>query len=284
MKDAYQEITDRMLQLVDSAGRWSPPWRSLGMDRPVNAITGNFYRGINVFMCWASSISNGYGSNRWASYNQWQALGAQVRKGERGTPIIFYKVIEGPTPDDNKLFARGSKVFNAEQVDGAPAVEAPPITTLSADQRLEALDRWLMDRSHVLRVQTSDSAHAYYQPALDTVYMPDFSLFHTPEHFYGTLFHEATHWTGHKSRLDRLANYIGEGRAKEELVAELGAAFLCAEFGIEQVTRDDHVSYIASWLKHLKNDKRCIVTAASQASKAVELLNAIQPAQQQLAA
>jgi antirestriction protein ArdC len=280
MHDLHQTMTDRILASVDEAGQWKPCWQGMTGGLPTNASTGKRYNGVNILSLWLS----GYGSNRWASYNQWQALGAQVRKGERGTPIIFYKVIEGPTPDDNKLFARGSKVFNAEQVDGAPAVEAPPITALSADQRLEALDRWLMDRSHVLRVQTSDSAHAYYQPALDTVYMPDFSLFHTPEHFYGTLFHEATHWTGHKSRLDRLANYIGEGRAKEELVAELGAAFLCAEFGIEQVTRDDHVSYIASWLKHLKNDKRCIVTAASQASKAVELLNAIQPAQQQLAA
>jgi antirestriction protein ArdC len=278
MNDLHQTMTDRILASVDEAGAWKPCWQGMTGGLPTNAATGKRYNGVNILSLWLS----GFGSNRWATYKQWETLGGQVRKGERGTPIIFYKVIE-KDGEANRMVLRGSYVFNAEQVDGAPAAEAAPLTLLSADQRLEALDRWLMDRSHVMRlVSREDEYAAYYQPAIDTIHMPPFEVFNTPEHYYSVLFHEATHWTGHKSRLDRLGTYVGEGRAFEELVAELGAAFLCAEHGIEQVTRDDHVSYIASWLKHLKNDKKFIVAAASQASAAVSFLDNIE--QERLAA
>lgn len=278
MHDLHQQMTDRILASLDDAGQWKPCWQGMTNGLPTNAVTSKRYQGVNILSLWLA----GYGDNRWASYNQWQSVGAQVKKGERGTPIIFYKVIEREDAD-NRLVLKGSRVFNAEQVEGAPALDVP-LGQLTPDQRLEALDRWLDERAYVLRVSTSADHRAFYQPALDTVYMPAFTQFDTPEHYYGTLFHEATHWTGHKSRLDRLGNYVGEGRAKEELVAELGAAFLCAEFGIETVTRDDHVSYIASWLKHLKGDKRFIAAAAAQASTAVNLLNSIQPQEERLAA
>jgi antirestriction protein ArdC len=280
MRDLHQTMTDRILASVDAAGQWKPCWRGMASGLPVNAVTGKKYRGVNVLSLWLS----GYSSNRWATFKQWQEAGAQVRKGERGTPIIFYKIIEGETREQDRPMARGSFVFNAAQVDGDTASETP-LAQLSPDQRLEALDRWLMEREHALRVVSNpDEFSAYYRPATDTIHMPDFTLFNTPEHYYSVLFHEATHWTGAKHRLDRLSNYRGEGRAREELVAELGAAFLCAEYGIENVTRDDHVNYIANWLEALKGDKRAIVTAASQASKAVELLNAIQPQHERMAA
>lgn len=272
MRDLHQTMTDRILASVDAAGQWKPCWQGMTSGLPVNALTGKKYRGVNVLSLWLS----GYGSNRWATFKQWQELGAQVRKGEKGTPIIFYKIIEGETREQDRPMARGSYVFNAAQVEGDQHNEAPPSAQLTADQRLEALDRWLLDRAHELCVEHGGGS-AFYRPASDTVHMPPFEVFNTPEHYYSVLFHEATHWTGAKHRLDRLGNYRGEGRAHEELIAELGAAFLAAEFGIETVTRDDHVSYIASWLQHLKNDKRAIVTAASAASKAVAWLEAIEP-------
>ena len=280
MRDLHQTMTDRILASVDDAGEWKPCWRGMTGALPVNAASGKRYQGVNILSLWLS----GYGSNRWATFKQWQDLGAQVRKGEKGTPIIFYKVIEGETREQDRPMIRGSFVFNAAQVEGDVASETPA-PQLSADQRLEALDRWLFDRAHEVKViSPAGNYAAYYQPASDLIHMPPFEAFNTPEHYYSVLFHEATHWTGAKHRLDRLGNYKGEGRAKEELVAELGAAFLCAEFGIEQVTREDHLSYIAEWLKVLKGDKRAIIAAASQASKAVALLDAIQPLDERLAA
>ncbi|MCE2841242.1 MAG: ssDNA-binding domain-containing protein [Novosphingobium sp.] len=277
MRDLHQTMTDRILASVDDAGQWKPCWHGMTGGLPVNAATGKRYNGVNILSLWLS----GYPGQRWATYKQWDALGAQVQKGERGTPIIFYKVIEGTEPGTDRLLLRSSFVFNEAQVEGAPVIVAP--ATLSADQRIEALDRWIMDREHEIKLEHGGGS-AFYRPSSDTIHMPDFGAFHTPEHYYAVLFHEATHWTGAKHRLDRLGNYAGEGRAVEELIAELGAAFLCAEFGIEQTTRDDHVSYIASWLSQLKGDKKFIVHAASHASKAVELLDAIQPQDERLAA
>lgn len=280
MKDIYAQMTDHIISSLDEAGQWKPCWRGSNSGLPINAKTGKKYQGVNVISLWLSP----YSSNRWASFKQWQDMGACVKKGERGTPIIFYKVLEGETREDDKLLTRGSYVFNAAQVEGDAKGEVS-LPQLSADQRLEALDRWLIEREHELKVVADEEQYsAFYRPATDTIHMPPFECFNTPEHYYGVLFHEATHWTGAKHRLDRLSNYKGEGWAREELVAELGAAFLCAEYGIENVTRDDHVNYIASWLEALKGDKRAIVTAASQASKAVELLEAIQPNEQKLAA
>lgn len=278
MRDLHETMTNRILASIDNAGQWRPCWHGISSGLPINAVTKKRYRGVNVLSLW----TEGYASNRWATFKQWQELGAQVRKGERGTPIIFYKVIEGETAKDDRLILRGSYVFNEAQVEGAPEVPVP--TMLSADQRLEALDRWLMDRSHAIQLETGGGS-AFYRPATDTIHMPPFEVFHTPEHYYSVLFHEATHWTGAKHRLDRLeARKEAGGVAFEELIAELGAAFLCAEFGIEQTTRNDHVNYIASWLEALRGDKRFIVQAASQASKAVEFLEAIQPQEERLAA
>lgn len=280
MRDLHQTMTDRILASVDAAGQWSPPWRGGSSPLPTNAVTGKRYKGVNILSLWVS----GYGAQRWASYKQWQEVGAQVKKGERGSPIIFYSVTEEKEGKPSRGFIRSSVVFNVAQVEGAPAVPQPVIN-LTPEQRLAALDAWLDARTHEIKlVSCEDDYAAYYRPASDTVHMPPFECFNTPEHYYSVLFHEATHWTGAKHRLDRLGNYQGEGRAKEELVAELGASFLAAAFGIENVTRDDHVNYIAAWLKHLKGDKRFIIEAASQASKAVDFLEAIQPAEQKLAA
>lgn len=277
MKDVYQTITDHILASVDDAGDWKPCWHGMMNAIPHNATSGHRYQGVNILTCWVMAIARGYTSQRWASYRQWQAAGAQVRKGERGTPIIFYKQLTSEDPDDDgRIFARASYVFNADQVDGDIAPE--PIPELDPAARIAAIDEWIERISNDAIIEHRDEGRAYYRPSQDMVVMPRFSHFHDAEHYYTVLFHELTHWTGAKHRLDRefAARDVDKATyAKEELVAELGAAFLAAEFGIEAKTRDDHTAYIASWLKALRNDKRLIVRAASLASKAADYLHQV---------
>lgn len=277
MKDVYQNITDHILAGVDNAGSWKPCWHGMMNGIPHNAISGHRYQGVNILTCWVMAMSRGFTSQRWATYRQWQAAGAQVRRGERGTPIIFYKQLNSEDPDDNgKIFARASYVFNADQVTGDPGVD--PIPELDPGQRIAAIDGWINRVTNEAMLDHRDEGRAYYRPSQDIVVMPRFEHFHSPEAYYAVLFHELTHWTGAKHRLDREFAARGadkETYAKEELVAELGAAFLAAEFGIESETRDDHTTYIASWLKALKNDKRLIVRAASLASKAADYLHGV---------
>lgn len=275
MKDIYQQMTDAIIGGIDEAGSWEPCWHGLNAGMPVNAASKRRYRGINILSCWVSARNRGYASQRWASFKQWQELGGRVRRGEKGTPIIFYSVKENEEKDERRAFIRSSYVFNAEQVEGIEAPEPAPLLDEAA--RIASCEAWLAERAHAFKLTHSDENRAYFHPASDTVNMPAFGLFHTGEHYYSTLFHELTHWTGVKSRLARsdLDTYQGESRAREELVAELGAAFLSAEHGITHVTRADHTSYIASWLKHLKNDKRAIVTAASLASAAADYLTGL---------
>lgn len=283
MKDIYQQMTDLIVSGVDEAGEWQPCWRGGNGGLPINASTGKRYRGVNILSCWVTAMCRGYSNQRWGTYRQWEALGAQVRRGEKGTPIVFYKILVDKE-DKERPMARGSYVFNADQVEGAPEIEADSAPELDQTQRIARLEHWLACRRHAFTLTHSEEQQAYYRPGTDSVNMPEFARFTDAEHYYSVLFHELTHWAGGKPRLNRSYNYANtQDRAREELVAELGAAFLCAEHRIETVTRDDHTSYIASWLKALKDDKRCIVTAASQASAAVDLLESL-AVEQKLAA
>ena len=291
--DVHQRVTDAIVTALENgAGDWSFPWRR-DSAMPVNAITKNQCHGVNVLMLWAAGVEHGWPS-RWASYKQWQSVAAQVRRGERGSMVVFYRTIDKRETDDNgrvktnddgtpktrRIFlARASTVFNAEQVDGyeAPAVEnAGPVVEPVA--RAEAFVR-----STGALVQHGGH-RACYSPSQDRIQMPPVESFNgtdtsTPtEGYYGTLLHELTHWTGHKARCDRdLSGRFGaDAYAAEELVAELGAAFLCAELGISQQPRPDHAQYLDHWLRVLKADKRAIFTAASKASQAAEYLNGLQ--------
>lgn len=273
MKDVYKEITDHIIGSVDEAGQWKPCWRG-GMNRPVNAVTKAAYRGVNVLMCWLTAQHAGYPTQEWASYRQWASIGAQVKKGEKGTPIVFYKITESTDPaaddDHHRIFVRSSYVFNAAQVEGyVPAAAEPKLTTI---ERIERCDAWLAERMPHFTLHHTDEGRAYYRPSTDSVTMPRFASFDHAEGYYSVLLHELTHWTGAKHRLDREFRRERESYAKEELVAELGSAFLGAELGIETATRSDHVAYIASWLKALKDDKRLIVRAASLANAAADYL------------
>lgn len=278
MKDVYETLTDSILASIDDAGNWKPSWRSANNGRPINHVSKQPYNGVNILSCWVSQMVNNYSSQRWATYRQWAQLGGQVIKGAKGTPIIFYKQVDKTTDDGSYLLARSSHVFNLDQVEGIDLTKEPAAPELTPAQRIARIEDWVEAIRFDAIINHSDEGRAYYRPSTDEITMPRFESFIGPEHYYSTLAHELVHWTGSKHRLERATAAKGVDTAtyaKEELVAELGAAFLCADFGIEVATREDHLSYLASWLKALKNDKRLIVTAASQASRAADLLNNI---------
>ena len=287
--DIYQRITDRIAAAIEvGAGKWQMPWHP-GADGvapvlPVNAATGKLYRGVNVIVLWAAAQAEGHPSAVWATYRQWAELGAQVRKGERASPVVFWKISGKEEQDDadegaedghrSRVFARGYSVFNAAQVDG---YAAPALPMLPEAQRIDHAEAFFAALDADIR---HGGNRACYVPALDQIRMPPFEAFRDPVAYYATLAHEATHLTGHPSRCARdLSGRFGnESYAAEELVAELGAAFLCADLALTLEPRPDHAAYVASWLKVLRSDKRAIFTAAAKAQAAADWMHARQGA------
>ena len=280
--DVHQSITDRIVAAIEAgAGPWQRPWsvRSGGR-RPANVASGKSYRGINTLALWAEAQLSGYRSHLWGSYRQWAALGGQVRKGEKASAVVFFKEVPLAAPEADetnqphaRLFARTTPAFNADQVDGLPA--APP-TTPSAEA-LPPAERFI-ERLGADIVHGGD--RACYLTRLDVIRMPDRAAFTgtatstATEAYYATLAHEVTHWTGARHRCGRdLSTRFGtDAYAMEELVAELGAAFLCADLGLAAEPRPDHAQYLGHWLKVLKADKRAIFTAAGKAAQAAAFL------------
>lgn len=281
--DIHQSITDQIVQALEAGvGEHRLPWARTGTPnvRPRNAVTKNAYRGINILSLWLSAEVHGFNHGLWASYRQWNDAGAQVRKGEKGTLVVFYKEFSvEPSPEDTdddgaRRVARASWVFNASQVDNFTVPGIPELPPLEREARAEAF----------IAATGAEIRHggdmAYYRPSTDTIQMPDERLFTgsplstRTEDYYSVLCHELTHWTGAKARLDRLmkARFGDACYAMEELVAELGAAFLCADLGITHTPRPDHATYIAHWLQVLKSDKKAVFTAAAKASEAVHYL------------
>ena len=299
-RDIHQHVTDQIVGMLETCGAWERPWHRAsitGDGLPVNAVTHQDYHGINVLVLWAAQLEKGYGSNQWASYRQWQGRGAQVRKGERAAIVVFYKTVhaaittEGGNPvidDDGNpatrdiYFARASSVFNAEQVDGYTAEVERPVDKPLAE-RMDSAERFVSATRAVIRF---GGTRAFYAPSTDHIQMPPVDAFRdtkastATETFYGTLLPELTHWTGHPSRCDRQfgSRFGDQSYAFEELVAELGAAFLCAGLGVSTVPREDHAAYLKNWLAILKADKRAIFTAASTAQRAVDHLKGLQAA------
>ncbi|AVF03604.1 MULTISPECIES: ArdC family protein [Devosia] len=280
--DVHQEITDRIIAAIESAGAFQLPWSRSGtgnIARPVNVASGKPYNGVNVLGLWSSAMVSGFSSSLWGTYRQWQQAGGQVRKGEKASPVVFYKTIEVSSSDEDdepgeRLFARASFVFNRAQVD-------------ELAEELEAGQACFDPIEHADRFVAAVGAHieeggdrACYIPSLDKIVMPERSRFirtdtaSAAHGYYATLLHELVHWTSPKSRLDRsLSGRFGsEAYAIEELIAELGAAFLCADLAIAAEPRADHAAYIKSWLTVLKADKKAIFTAASKASEAANWL------------
>ena len=283
-QNVHQKITDQVIAAIEAgAAKFEMPWHR-GNPRPMNVASGNNYRGVNTLALWIAQQNNGYAANTWGTYKQWNNLGAQVRKGERASTVVFYKDGEKLDVDDDEtkskryFIATASCVFNADQVSGYLAPATPLV-----DKTL-ALDRADDFVAATYAKIGSTGNRACYNSTRDTISMPRRALFtgsstsDATESFYSTLLHELTHWTGHPSRLDRdLKNRFGdEAYAMEELVAELGAAFLCADLSITPTPKPDHAAYINSWLDVLKQDKKAIFVAASKASAACDYLNKLQ--------
>lgn len=288
--DVYEQITATIVaELEKGVQPWFKPWNAEHaagrITRPLRA-NGVPYRGINVLVLWGVAVERGYSAPLWLTYKQAQELGGQVRKGEKGSQVVYANTITRSETDEKSgeeverqvPFLKGYTVFNAEQVEGLPAhfysIAAPALSEL---ERIDAADRFYAETRADIR---HGGNQAYYMQGEDRVQMPPFEAFKDPVSYYATLSHELTHWTKHKARLDRdfgRKSWGDEGYAMEELVAELGAAFLAADLGLEAAPREDHAAYIGSWLKVLKGDKRAIFTAASHAQRAVDFLAGLQP-------
>ncbi|MHC2633945.1 antirestriction protein ArdC [Bradyrhizobium liaoningense] len=295
--DVYERITSRIVAELEQGVRpWLKPWNAEHaagrITRPLR-FNGQPYQGINVLMLWGESVAKGYAAPIWLTFKQACELGAHVRKGEHGSLVVYADRIRRKEMDDATgeeaereiPFLKGYTVFNVEQVEGLPAhyyaVAEPRLDTV---QRIERADTFFAATGAAIR---HGGSMAYYSATDDRVQMPPFESFRDTESYYATLAHEVTHWTQHGKRLDRefgRKRWGDEGYALEELVAELGAAFLSADLDLTPEPREDHASYIASWLKVLKNDKRAIFTAASHAQRAADYLNGLQVSREAQAA
>jgi antirestriction protein ArdC len=263
--DIHAEITNKLIKAIEAnPGEFVLPWRKSGnpLWLPVNALTGNRYNGINIISLWVAAETAGYAAPLWGTYRQWQ----------QPDP-------DDPDDDGKRRVARASWVFNCAQVDGYTPPPAPQ--PLGPIQRIFDADRFFAATGARI---VHGGEEAFYRPSTDTIHMPDEHLFTgtatmtRSEAYFAVLGHEHIHWTGHGSRLDRnLARRFGKAeRAAEELVAEIGSAFLCTELGITQDVRADHAQYLANWLELLKDDPKAIFTAAARASEAVNHLRSLQ--------
>jgi len=287
-RDIHTEVTASIIAAIEAdPGAPQMPWlqSTRPLHLPRNALTRNNYNGINVLQLWATRLLHGYEHQIWASYRQWAQLGAQVRQGERGTAVAFYRQYEvGPKADDpdddgNRRVLKTSIVFNVHQVTGYARPASPAQRPLDVDpwQPLEPVEDFIATTGADIR---HGGDQAYFHRSKDFVQMPERTSFigtrtSAPlEAYYAVLLHELTHWTGASSRLNRTfgQRFGDQAYAAEELVAELGAAFLCAELNITPAPRADHAQYLAHWLTLLKSDKRAIFVAAAKASEAARYL------------
>ena len=281
-RDLYADVSARIVaELEAGAAPWVKPWSATaGANIPCNAVSNRPYSGCNVVLLWMAQAA-GYCTPRFLTFKQALELGGHVRKGERGTKVFFVKQLQvrDQSTDDNSAtrlipMMREYTVFNVDQCDTLPdsAITGKPMRVRNPDTRDELADEFLRSTGADIR---EGHGEAFYVPSRDFISMPAFEAFRGADHFYNTTFHELTHWSGHKSRLDRdLKNRFGSREyAAEELIAELGAAFLCAEFGFDGDVRN--AGYVANWIELLKADKRAFFTACSQASKAADYLRGL---------
>ncbi|WP_083531359.1 ArdC family protein [Pararhizobium antarcticum] len=290
--DIYTRITDRIVADLEQGVRpWMKPWSVANaqsrITRPLRH-NGLPYSGMNVLLLWSESVARGFSSSIWMTFNQALELGGAVRKGETGSTVVFASRFtksendgQGNEVDREIPFLKAYSVFNVEQIDGLPErYHEQPVPVVDPVERIGQADRFFRNTGAVIR---HGGGQAYYSPVTDHIQMPPFETFHDATGYVATLSHEATHWTAHPSRVGRdLSRYAKDKteRAREELIAELGSCFLCADLGIvpELEPRSDHASYLQSWLRVLSDDKRAIFQAAAHAQRAVSLLYDLQGA------
>jgi antirestriction protein ArdC len=274
--DVYQTVTDTIIRELEAGtAPWQSNWEGatgkLDMPRRAN---GQYYRGINTLVLWISAMSKGYTADQWMTFKQAKAAGGCVRKGEKGTQVVYFDTFtkeDDATGEERKIpFAKAYTVFNVQQIDGLPSeLQADMFDDIDTGARADADMEAFYNAIGAQIVYTG--GQPCYIPAQDRVQMPHVHQFTTADEYYGTLSHELVHWTGHTSRLDRLASNKKEAYAFEELVAELGACFVVAQKG-GTYNAPNSASYIKSWLRALRDDKRMIFRAASAAQKAADFL------------
>ena len=289
-EDVYSRVTNRIIADLEKGElTWVQPWQAGHVAGPVSRplrSVGIPYRGVNVLMLWAAAMEKNFSCPIWLTFKQAQELGGYVRKGEKGSLVVyastFKKKEEGEKGEEVEAeipFMKGYTVFNVEQIEKLPAhyyakTEPTHAEPLEKIARLESF----------FAATKADIRHggnrAFYRIDTDFIQMPELQSFHNIEGYYASAAHELTHWTRHKTRLDRdlgRKRFGDAGYAMEELVAEIGAAFLCADLCLTPEPREDHAAYIGTWLKALKNDKRAIFSAAGHAQRAVDYLQGLQP-------
>ena len=285
--DIYTRVTQKIITDLERGVRtWLKPW-SGDVDASRAALplrhNGVAYRGINILLLWSEAIDKGYRCAHWMTYRQALELGGQVRKGEHGSHVVYADKIT--KTDENEAgeeiertipFMKGYTVFNVEQIEGLPAEFCEKPTLAGPTQQL-------IERAEVFFAATGalighGGNRAFYSPSADVIQLPKPERFRDAESYAAVKAHELIHWTAHQSRLARTlgARFGDEAYAAEELVAELGAAFLCVALGITAEAREDHAGYLAHWLQVLRGDNRAIFTAASHAQRAVDYLHGLQ--------
>lgn len=289
-EDLYARITNDIVRHLEEGVRpWHQPWNAAhaagGISRPLR-FNGQPYNGVNVLVLWITGLQKGYTCPLWLTFQQAKELGGHVKKGEKGATVVYASTFEKKETDtatgeeltERIPFLRSYTVFNAEQTEGLPGhYYARAVGPRNTAERLEQAEAFF-------RNTKADTRHggnkAYYSPSGNFIHLPPFDSFENRESYYATRAHEMIHWTGHESRLIRSfesKRFGDDGYAVEELVAELGAAYLAADLGLTPEVMPEHASYLAAWLKVLKADKRAIFTAASHASRAADFLHRLQP-------
>lgn len=290
--DLFREVTDKMIASLESGTPlWRQAWQSGNEGLPANAVTGRRYGGINVMLLWSDAVNKGYERNRWLTFRQAREAGGNVRRGEKSTTVVLFKPFQKAEEDDSGCMIKDENgdpvmrgyrmmdsfhLFNIDQCENLPGKLCPEQPVLPEAERIAGADK-IVTASGV-PVRHNSGGRACYHPIADHIIMPQAVQFQTPADYYSTLLHELVHSTGHPSRLARegIVNCPADKHDPvygfEELIAEMGAAFLCADLGIQGDLQ--HESYIASWLTILKEDKRAIFRAARYAREAFEYLTA----------
>mgnify|MGYP000846764333 FL=1 len=289
--DIYTRITEKIVADLEKGVRpWMRPWsagNAVGrVTRPLRH-NGEPYSGMNVLLLWSEATARGYTSPFWMTFKQAIQLGAAVRKGETGTMVVFASRFTkterdagGGEVERDIPFLKAYTAFNVAQIDGLPdRYHAPAEPIVDPVERIERADRFFAETGAVIR---HGGGRAFYSPSTDHIQMPPFAAFRDAASHAATLSHELTHWTAAPHRVARDLSRYGKDRterAREELIAELGSCFLCADLGLapELEPRPDHASYLDSWLRVLADDRRAIFSAAAHAQRAVTYLHGLQP-------
>jgi antirestriction protein ArdC len=294
-QDIHTRITGQIVASLEKGVRPWKPWSgektARRISRPLRS-TGQAYSGINILMLWSAALEHGFNSPSWMTYNQAAELNAHVRKGEKGPLVVYANTFkkteenaDGQEIEREIPFLRGYTVFKIEQIEGLPEhYYEKPEPKFTDVERIDHAEAFLAATHADIRYR---GCQAYYAQDADYIQMPPIESFRDAESFYSTALHELCHWVKHPSRLNRdfgRQTWGDEGYAREELVAELGSAFLCADLELTPEFREDHASYLATWIAVLKNDNPAIFQAAAHAQRAVDYLHQLQPERREAAA